>query len=52
MQKYEINATYTYYGVIEAPTAEIAETLFLADLNTYYSDTDEFDITPIEHGDE
>jgi hypothetical protein len=52
MQTYKITATYTYTGTIEAPTAEIAETLFLANLNDHYESTDEFAITPVEHGDE
>lgn len=52
MERFEINATYTYSGIIEAPTAEIAETLFITDLNNHYESTEVFEITPLEVGDE
>jgi hypothetical protein len=46
MPKYIIKATYAYEtnSPIEAPTPERAEQVFLADLNSYYSSTEELEI--------
>jgi hypothetical protein len=52
MEQYKIHAVYSYSAVIEAPTAEIAEKQFLENLNLYYESTEEFEITPVEFGDE
>lgn len=43
MATYRIKATYEYEGVVEAPTAERAERLFLHDLNMHYVGTEEFE---------
>ena len=43
MATYRIKATYEYEGVVEAPTAERAEHLFLHDLNMHYVGTEEFE---------
>lgn len=43
MATYKITATYEYEGVVEAPTRERAEALFLHDLNMHYVGTDDFE---------
>lgn len=43
MATYKIKAMYEYEGVVEAPTAERAEALFLHDLNMHYVGTEEFE---------
>lgn len=43
MATYRIRGVYEYEGVVEAPTAEGAEALFLYDLNTHYVGTEEFE---------
>lgn len=47
MPKYIIKATYSYEtrSPIEAPTAERAERVFLADLNQHYESTEEIEFT-------
>jgi hypothetical protein len=43
MAHYKIKATYTYEGVVEAPTPERAEQLFLSDLNRHYDGTESYE---------
>jgi hypothetical protein len=43
MAKFHITATYAYEGVVEADTAEEAESIFLSDLNAHYDGTDSYD---------
>lgn len=43
MATFKITATYTYEGVVSAPTPERAEQLFLSDLNSHYSSTESFE---------
>lgn len=50
MATYKIKATYEYEGEIEANSPEEAEKKFLADLNDYYSSTEEYEC--VEHCDE
>jgi len=47
MPKYIIKATYNYEtrSPIEAPTAERAEAVFLADLNSHYESTEDIEFT-------
>jgi hypothetical protein len=47
MATYKIKATYTYEGVVSAPTPERAEQLFLSELNRHYSGTDEFECVAV-----
>ncbi len=52
MPKYFIDATYSYSAEIEANTPEEAESLFLDDLNVYYSGTDSLTIEEYERDEE
>ena len=47
MARYYIKATYTYEGAVEADSKDEAEKTFLADLNSFYSGTDEFEMTDL-----
>jgi hypothetical protein len=47
MATYKISATYTYEGVVSAPTPERAEQLFLSELNRHYSSTEEFECVAV-----
>jgi hypothetical protein len=48
MAKFEITAMYEYSGVVEADSAEQAESFFLDALNDYYVSTESFDIEEVE----
>lgn len=52
MAIYQIEATYSYSGEVEANSPEEAESLFLDDLNMYYEGTDSFTIEELEDDEE
>ena len=47
MPIYHIKATYEYEGTVEADSPEDAETIFLDDLNSHYSGTEDYSIEEI-----
>ena len=52
MAHYEIKAQYEYGATIEADSPEEAEKIFLADLNSHYQGTYEYECELVEEEEE